>query len=133
MSKIGFLRGFLAAFAVLALSACSSATLAPHGAVVKVVNSIPENELPRYEAVGAFEVKGMQSIEDCYRDLRNQAGNNGAGLLQIGATEADYCDIDFYNKYAEKRCYKMHGVGFRLKSTASNEQSATKSAAQPQI
>src|SRR5688500_4412345 len=97
MSRISIFCAFLCATAALSLAGCASAKLAPHGAAVKVVNSIPEKELARLEAVGSFETKGMQSIEDCYRDLRNKAGDRGAEIIRITSTESDYCDIDFYN------------------------------------
>jgi hypothetical protein len=131
MTRNKFSRAFLCASALLSLGGCSSAKLAPRGAVVKVVNSISEQDLARYETVGSFETKGMQSIEDCYRDLRNQAGDSGAEIIRITSTETDYCDIDFYNKNVEKRCYKMLGDGFRSK--IKSDTASTKSAAQPQI
>ena len=94
---------------------CVTAPLESGGSKVVIVDSISASDLLVYDPVGDLTSQGMQSVEDCRNDLRNQAAAQGATIVRITSFEPAFCALDGFTSGAQKKCFNAYGSAFKPK------------------
>ncbi len=97
------------------IAGCTSAPLDSSGERVMVVDGISATDLLSYDYVTQLHSEGMQSVEFCRNDLRNQAAQKGAAIVRITSIEPDYCAFDALQHGSPKNCFSAHADAFKPK------------------
>lgn len=89
------------------------AELEPQGKRVVIVDSISASDLLFYEPLDEISSRAMMSMEDCYRDLRNQAGTLRADIVRVSSKEPAYCPFHSFDSKKGKECFTVHWQAFQ--------------------
>jgi hypothetical protein len=100
----------------LAVTGCTTATLSTAGDQVMIVDTMSASDLLSYEHVADLQSIGMQTVEDCRNDLRNQAAQKGATIIRITSSEPSYCGVEGFQNGAVQKCVTVYADAFKPKA-----------------